>query len=163
MKTITSAVVGATTIGIAAAALATTVPSTSASGAAADGTTLTFRLAAKDAEDKSIDIGPKGDSVGDRNLAAITLKADGEVAGRLQAECTTLDRTYEGHLCQVVVFLDGGSLTLQSGGVNKPIPNIDGRDGDVFAVTGGTGAYVDAGGELRVSDDGRTVTIALTA
>lgn len=162
MNTISSALVGATTVGLAATALAMTVPSSSATGAATEATTLTFRIAAKDAEQKTIDIGPKGDSVGDRNLAALTLKSGGQVAGRLQAECTTLDNTYEGHLCAVAVFLDGGSLTLQSGGVNKPIPNVDGRDGDVFAVTGGTGDYVDAGGELRVGDNGQTVTITLT-
>ncbi|RHW28835.1 hypothetical protein D0Z08_03040 [Nocardioides immobilis] len=162
MNKTTAFLAGAAVLAVAATGALTVHPSSvSATDEPADSTTLTFRIAPRGAEDKYIDIGRKGETVGDRFIGALTLRADGAIAGRLQNECVVLDRTYEGHLCTMAILLDGGSITLAGGGVNKAIPNIDGRDGDVFAVTGGTGDYQGADGQLTVSDDGRRITITL--
>lgn len=160
----------AAVLGLAGTALGVSTISASQGSAASTGdrvtaTTepleLTFRLASRGSEDKYIDVGREGDSTGDSYLAAVTLRADGHVAGRLQNECTVLDNTYEGHLCTMAIVLADGQLTLATGGVNKPIPDVDGRHGDVYAVTGGTGTYLDAAGELRVSDDGSKIIVTL--
>lgn len=163
MNKTTASLAGAAVLAVAATGALTFHPSSVSATAdeTADSTTLTFRIAPRGAEEKYIDIGRKGETVGDRFIGALTLRADGAIAGRLQNECVVLDRTYEGHLCTMAIILDGGSITLAGGGVNKAIPNIDGRDGDVFAVTGGTGDHQGAGGQLTVSNDGRTITITL--
>lgn len=158
MKTTTATLAATVTAGLAAALLPTTAPATA--GAATDATELTFRLAARDSESKHVDIGRKGDSVGDHYIAAVTLKSDGEIAGRLQNDCVVLDNAYEGHLCSLVLIIKGGQVTLAAGGVNKRIPNVGGL-GEVFAVTGGSGDYQGAEGELTVGDDGSTVTLTL--
>lgn len=161
MNKTTASIIGAAGLGLLALAVPPTTSATAgpATTAAAQ-VTLTYRLAAKDAESKFVDVGRKGESVGDHYLSAVTLKADGEIAGRLQGDCAVLDNTYEGHLCQLVLIVDGGQITLAAGGVNKRIPNVGGK-GDIFAVTGGTGAYQGAGGELTVSDDGSRVTVSI--
>jgi hypothetical protein len=159
MNITTIALTAAATLGITAAVLPTTTPA-SAGSPATDPTQLTFRLAARDAETKHIDIGRKGDSIGDHYIAAMTLRADGAIAGRLQNDCVVLDNAYEGHLCSLVLIIKGGQVTLASGGVNKRIPNVGGR-GEAFAVTGGTGDYQGVGGELTFGDDGRTMRLAL--
>jgi hypothetical protein len=123
-------------------------------------TVLEFQMSETDSEFDMFDVGEKGDSAGDRNTSAATLEVDGDVAGRMQGVCTTLDNAYEGHQCHLAIILEGGSLTLASGGVRKAIPNVDGR-GDIFAVTGGTGDYVGAAGEMTVGEDGQQLTITL--
>ena len=160
MNTTSLSLTAAAALGLAAAVLPTTSPATAGSASAAtDSTVLTFRLA-HGGEFKTIDIGRKGESVGDRNIAAVTLKADGEIAGRLQNDCVVLDNTYEGHLCTLVLIIKGGQVTLAAGGVNRRIPNVGGR-GEVFAVTGGTGDYQGAGGQLTVGDGGKEVVLTL--
>lgn len=166
MNFTTTALAAAATLGIAAAVLPTTSPATAGPATSAttpaattETTVLTYRLG-RDAEFKTIDIGRKGETVGDHNLAAVTLRAHGEVAGRLQNDCVVLDRAYEGHLCTLVLIIDGGQVTLASGGVGKRIPHVGGR-GDVFAVTGGSGDYQGAGGQLTIGDDGRQVVLTL--
>lgn len=157
----------ATIVALTVAALGTATACSNDSSAAAASThptpkptVLEFQMSEDDNEFDMFDVGKKGDSTGDRNTSAATLEVDGKVAGRMQGVCTTLDNAYEGHLCDLAIFIKGGSLTLSSGGVRNPIENVDGR-GDIFAVTGGTGDYVGAGGEMTVSDDGQTLTITL--
>ena len=159
-KTTASLTSVAALAGLVAVALPPTTSAAVDPGAPPEPTALTYRLAAKDAETRFIDIGRKGDSVGDHYYSAITLKADGQVAGRLQVDCAVLDNAYEGHLCLMAVIVEGGQITLASGGVGKRIPNVDGR-GDIYAVTGGTGSYQGAEGELTVSDDGRFLTVTI--
>lgn len=137
-----------------------TSPASATTAPPAQPTVLDFTMSQKDSEFEMFDVGEKGDSIGDRNVSAATLERDGKVAGRMQGVCTTLDNAYEGHACDLVLIIEGGSLTLASGGVRNPIPHVDGR-GDIFAVTGGTGDYVGAAGEMTVSDGGQTVTITL--
>lgn len=147
--------------GLAALTLsaATTVPALSSATAPEPDVTLTYKLAGKDAESTRINEGRRGESVGDRDISAVTLRSNGEVAGRLQGECVVLDNTYEGHLCHLVLIVDGGQITATAGGLRKRVGDIP-PTGDVFAVTGGTGDYQGVGGQIQV-DDGRTLTVNL--
>lgn len=146
----------------ATAALSTIVSLETTASAGTEPTTLTFRGVIHQRDVKTHDIAPKGDSLGDRNIASLTLRSGGEIRGRLEGICTTVDNTYEGHMCTLVVILADGQLALEGAGVAVPIPNVGGR-GDRFAVTGGTGAYVGASGVLRVESgsNGDIVTITL--
>lgn len=111
--------------------------------------TLSFRGVLKPVDEATIDVKPAGDSLGDRSIASMTLRRGGEVAGRLEGVCTTVDNTYEGHMCTLVVILKDGRIAFEGAGTSKVIPNVGGR-GDVFAVTGGTGRYVGAAGTMEV-------------
>lgn len=158
--TITSTLAGAAALGVLTTALAaTSSPAPTVVGSDSAETTLTFRLA-KDVEQKHVDIGPKGDSVGDRYVVAVSLRSGSQVAGRLQNECTVLDNKYEGHLCDMALVIDGGWITLQAGGVRKAVPNVGGR-GETYAITGGTGVYAGASGTFVPSEDGKRVIITL--
>jgi hypothetical protein len=153
----------ALTLGVLGAASACTndpAPAASVTQAEPERTVLEFQMSQKDSEFELFDVGKRGDSVGDRNISAATLEVNGEVAGRMQGVCTTLDNAYEGHQCELAIMIKGGTLTLATGGVRKPIENVDGR-GDIFAVTGGTGDYLGVAGEMTVSEDGQDLTITL--
>lgn len=157
-----------TLAGLAASGLALTtmvLPATSLPAAsstqAGEAGVLTYTLAAKDSESTFVDERRRGESVGDRYYSAATLRSGGEVAGRLQGECAVLDKTFEGHLCHLVLVVEGGQLTFTGGGTHKPIPNV-GEAGDVFALTGGTGEFQGARGQMVAEEDGRTLTITLT-
>lgn len=125
-------------------------------------TVLTFTLVERGSESTFVDERRPGESVGDRHYSAATVRSDGQVAGRAQGECAALDRRYEGHLCHLVLITRQGQSTFTGGGVRQRIPNV-GSTGDVFAVTGGTGDYQGAGGELTVGEDGRTLSVSFTS
>ncbi|WP_148575196.1 hypothetical protein [Nocardioides caldifontis] len=168
MNTLSRTAVGATAFGLAVAVSACSTqegeaaaPVTSNSPSpTAEATVLELTMDPARSEQEMVDVGKKGDSTGDRNLAATTLLADGEVAGRLQGDCVTLDNEYEGHLCSMVVVVEGGTITLVGGGTHKPVGPVA-PTGDVLAVTGGTGEHAGASGEVTVGDDGQTLTITL--
>ena len=158
IKTTTRAAVLAGLAATATAMLA--VDGTATAGA--EPTTLTFRGVVHERDLASHDIRPAGDSIGDRHFASMTLRKNGAVAGRLEGVCTSIDETYEGHMCTLVVILPDGRLAFEGAGVARPIPNVGGR-GDRFALTGATGAYVGRDGDLKVEpgDNGDLITITL--
>ncbi len=144
------------TIAAATCSAAVALPAQGASSS----TTIKYRSVARESDQHSIDVAPAGDSLGDRNVASLTLTKYGKTAGRLSLECVTLDKTYEGHLCSGIIILRRGSLTLSGGGVNRSIPNVGFGGGDVFAIDGGTGAYARARGTMEVGEDG-IVTVVI--
>jgi hypothetical protein len=124
-------------------------------------TTLTFMLDGEGGDYEEVDTGKKGISVGDRNLAAMTLESDGDIAGRLIMDCLAADPTYEGQVCSGIALISGGTLSFEQVGLHKPIPGID-PGAEAYAVTGGTGKYAGAGGEMVVGEeDHAPVTITL--
>jgi hypothetical protein len=54
-----------------------------------------------------IDLGSRGESIGDRHIAAFTLLAGGEPAGRTHTDCLVVDDAYEGQMCTVVAMVAG--------------------------------------------------------
>ncbi len=101
-------------------------------------------LNTKSGQFKPIDADHSGsDSVGDYFLFTETLwNAGGDRIGNVRATCT---HHFNGSLCQASIRLAGRG-TLQVAGL------ITRRNG-LLAVTGGTGDFSDAGGEMDTSAD----------
>lgn len=146
------------------AAIALIAPTRSVSAPPADDhteTVLTYRLVEKGSETTFIDEKRAGEGLGDRYLAAATLRTQGRPAGRLQTDCAVLDRAYDGHLCQLSMLLEDGQITLAGGGIRHPLGDVP-PTGDTFVVTGGTGDYLGAGGVMTAGGkNGSTLTITL--
>lgn len=132
------------------------------------GRTLEFTSSVNDRHEfKQIDVRPRGQSIGDHFVVAGTLRAGDHIAGRGHAICTVIDRSYKGQDCQFVLVFRDGTVTASGGGINRLLPGqppSPPRAPDVFAVTGGTGAYRGASGTLSLQqheDDSTTVTLSL--
>ena len=144
------------------AATATVIASGTPTNAAADETTMRFLLSDRAVASKYIDLGKKGPSIGDRHLTSLSLRQDGAVAGRLEIECVAIDRVYQGQTCDLAAQLSDGTLFFEGLGFHKRIPNVGAGDDTVYAITGGSGAYVRAEGEVSVGvADNGPVTIKL--
>jgi hypothetical protein len=139
-----------------AVAAAVALPATGQETPATRTLTLTS-VQAKDAE-RAIDAPPRGDSVGDRFVFASSLRSSGKLAGRMEGDCLAVDLRFEGMQCTLTAVLADGSITLQGASLTKHIPGATAPSQDVYAITGGTGAYVGAAGTMRRSGNGKTDT-----
>lgn len=104
---------------------------------------------------KDIDVPPTGPSLGDSNVFSETVTQDGDNVGLAGGICTTIKVTTKAgkvatltQQCVVTATLPKGQLTFQgvatftmTGRVATPR----------FAITGGTGAYRTARGEIALS------------
>lgn len=123
--------------------------------------TLTFVSTEKRNDEKFIDAKPKGYSVGDRFLLSSLLHSGSKIAGRVEAACSLQDPTYHAQACTLTVILADGQITLQGAGLDKRLPGV-GDPGEVYAVTGGTGAYVGASGAMTRKGNGKKDTLTFT-
>lgn len=148
--------------GTLAAATAIVTISSSAGNAAAEGTTLSFTLAPRTVSQTYVDEGRPGRSLGDRHLTAISVKTGSIIAGRAVIECVAADGRYQGQTCDVALQLADGTLHFEGVGFHKAVPNVGTGDDTVYAITGGSGAYAGAEGEVSVGlDDHGPVTVTL--
>ena len=72
---------------------------------------------------------------------------------------TTCNGTYKGVEYNIkcgVTHRFNGSITLQGASLTKRIPGATAASEDVYAITGGTGAYVGATGSMKRSGNGKT-------
>ena len=72
-----------------------------------------------------------------------------------------LDATYQAQMCNLVAILADGRITLQGAGLDKKLQGVGGTD-EVFAITGGTGAYVGASGSMTRKGNGTRDTLTFT-
>jgi hypothetical protein len=154
-----SIVVGA----VATALVASAIAALSAQGQS--GTTLTFKVPAPGPRDLSaVDLRPHGTSLGDEEVGALSLRANGRLAGRAQLTCTLTDRRFQGRQCLFTLILRDGLITAQNAGLDRDLPG-GGHAGsaDEFAVTGGTGSYDGARGTATIQHKrtGDVLTVAL--
>jgi hypothetical protein len=113
--------------------------------------TLRFVASPPAARDvKQIDIAPHGRSLGDQFLAAISLRRNGGLQGRAMVHCTINDQTFAGQQCTVDLVLRDGLITAKAAGLDRRLPHHTSLPGDVYAVSGGTGAYEGATGMLTI-------------
>jgi hypothetical protein len=147
------------TIGVTATALALTAIASGQDPAA--GGTLTLTGRPRPADVKTVDVKPKGESVGDRLVQSETLYNGKAVAARVESDCVLVDPSYQGAQCTATLIFKDGLVIAQTVSVSKRIPGVDGTNED-FAILGGTGAHVGAAGTIAVrSSNGRDrVTIA---
>jgi hypothetical protein len=141
-------IIAAGTLVVAAAALP-------AFGSATAGPSGTMHLVLREdkANTKQLDLGRKGDSAGDEILLSSTARAHGKVVGRTEAVCVLQDLRYFGFSCDGSLMLSGGVITFEGSALGKKLPDV-GRTslpgGEHYAITGGTGAYRGASGEVRL-------------
>jgi len=90
-----------------------------------------------------VDLGPKGDSIGDLNPFDDPLY-DANNQNPIGYESGSCIRTIVGKLweCTWTVFLKGGQISLEG-------PNYDSGADEALAVTGGTGVYTNVHGEMK--------------
>ena len=101
--------------------------------------------------DTVVDVGPKGDSVGDLLPFANPVfdAADKKQVGTDNGNCirTVVGKAYE---CNWTTFLPGGQITVEG-------PYYDSGADSMLAITGGTGLYRNAHGEMRLHARGNPV------
>ena len=76
----------------------------------------------------------------------------------MEGDCLAVDLRFEGLQCTLTAVLADGSITLQGASLAKHIPGASAPSQDVYAITGGTGAYVGAAGTMRRRGNGKTDT-----
>jgi hypothetical protein len=130
--------------------------------------TITFTAGQPARRDmKQIDIKPHGESLGDQNIGAVTVRRDGKPIGRLLSQCTAVDASYEGQTCTITLLTRDGQIIAQGAGEHRALPGHGGNPGteDVFAITAGTGTYAGTTGTLRPrsTSKGEKITVTLHA
>lgn len=102
--------------------------------------------------DGEVDAKPKGPSIGDTWQGAGNVTENGARIGRVQLTTTLVDAKYQSGLQTGTLILPDGMIAYQGSGIGKKIPGIP-FDGDVnvYAITGGTGVYVGAGGTITLT------------
>lgn len=144
------------TIGALAAAGACAAAAFSAAGATGQtGTTPPDRVVEVTLNAmQDVDQRPKGPSAGDGWVGAGPIREGGKVIGRVEAVSTLLDPKYEVMVQHGVLLLPDGTLTYEGAGTNKPVPGADpstAGDTNIYAITGGTGAYTGADGTITLA------------
>jgi len=138
----------------AAAAVVALAVLAAAAPAARGGKGETLRLVAIQKQQQFIDLAPTGPSLGDQLVFSDTVYRNGREAGTDGAVCSITQvvppyavATYQ---CVATIRLRNGQITVQ--GLNEF--QGEGDPGPFrFAITGGTGAYSGASGELIVRYD----------
>ena len=148
VKGIGAAVIGAMAVAAACGAIAP-----------AAGPPRTLDVVSVDQRCAYVDVGRKGDSVGDAMFCRGTLRAaaGNTAAGSVRYTCAYLGSERAGSECTALARLDGGTLQL-AGALSHTNAVSE------WAVVGGTGTYVGARGSARLRQLGSTrtaVTIAL--
>jgi len=148
------------------AALAATVAGTVGVGAflvgqtgstAATAVDDTLHLNAKQAQEKFIDVGAKGPSVGDRDVFSDNLFEHGRRVGRTAAVCDInfVWKNSNGKVTNALMQCSG-SIKLGDDSITVQGPVTWSGDTSTLAITGGTGRYDDAHGEFIVKDTSDT-------
>jgi hypothetical protein len=148
-----SAVVGAI---VALAVLVLGVPFASGTQQGGGRGAKTIRLTATEVAFNYLDLGDKGPTLGEQIVFADTLSHAGKMVGEDGGTCTVTRVVSQSGLtthCVATLSLRYGQITVQG--------LVTFREGSempfTVAVTGGTGAYRSAGGELRVIPVSETV------
>jgi hypothetical protein len=137
-------------VALGAAALFGTMAVRSAHGET--GRTLTFSAPPPAPRDQhQVDVPPRGLSLGDQVVGAVSLRTHGALFGRALVVCTINDASFQGQQCAMTLVLRNGQITIHGGGLDRKLPHSPPPSGgDVFAVTGGTGSYTGATGTLTI-------------
>jgi hypothetical protein len=130
-------------------ALATAVTVPALTGSAAAGSGQSFTVYAQSSSDTNIDNGKPGFSAGDYDVHTDPLTRGGKTVGWNDGSCltTSVSAKTADQLCEFVLHLPNGQI-VADGAVRS---GQNGPGTFVLAITGGTGRYSSAGGELTVT------------
>lgn len=129
---------------IAAAALVVGVAIPAAGSSGHTGNHSTFRVTATVTEVSQIDLGATGPSLGDEIVFSGKLLQGGHQVGHQGAVCTTVSRQRHEAQCIATYSFRGGQITAQTLFIlGSPAPYE-------VAITGGTGSYEGAEGQIHV-------------
>jgi hypothetical protein len=143
MRRTRAAITGLIVIGVLSAGMALT-------GASA-GEDEELQLFTKTTESSFLDVGEEGLSLGDQFIFHDVLRTGGERVGHAGGVCTTTSTAVGPQAessCQVTLWLSDGQIATQ-GLVAPPTEPPVAFD---VAITGGTGRYQDATGQLHVKE-----------
>ena len=149
-------------VGVLTTAMVATGASIAAAGSEDDGDDdgHVIHLTATTAHETLVENPPSGPSAGDRFVFREELFRDGDRVGRDAGECVLVETQGENATvdCVATLELPGGQITVQG-----LVDFADPQPPFTIAVTGGTGRYRDADGELTIVEGGDTdrVTIRL--
>jgi allene oxide cyclase len=132
-------------IALVALAIGVVTPALGSSGG--DDTPRTIRLVAINTEGDFLDLGAEGETLGDYFVFAHKLLRRGEQVGHVGGQCTIVSvaRPESEPQCISTASLRGGQITTQV------LIGPHGATGDIVAaITGGTGKYTGAEGELLI-------------
>jgi hypothetical protein len=139
---------------IAAAVLLGTFSAMTLAAASTDDTTV-LHLRDTIIQQTDLDLGNKGPSLGDQFIYGGNLFRGGKKVGTDSVVCTAtrIAGANTQFQCQITASLPEGQLTAQG---LLPTGNLN-----IFAITGGTGAYRDAGGYItgRPAGNGTIITV----
>jgi hypothetical protein len=122
----------------------------------------TIRLVAVNTEGNFVDVGAKGETLGDYFVFTHKLLRRGERVGHASGQCTIVSvaRVESEPQCVATVSLPGGLITAQT------LIGPHGRTGDIVdAITGGSGTFTGAEGHILIqgiTDVRELWTITLT-
>lgn len=121
--------------------------------ASAGGNEVELRFRAKTTEQTFLDLGEKGNSLGDQFIFHDVLRQRGQRVGHDGGVCTTTSVELNQAQCLVTAWLPEGQITIQGliTETGEPPQRF------VFAVTGGTGQYQGASGEVHVIQKSETL------
>jgi hypothetical protein len=112
----------------------------------------TIRVVAITVEEEFLDLGAEGLSLGDQGVSSEKLLKGGEEVGHSGVVCTVTSVEREEVQCAATAWFDGGQITVQG---------LVGFGGEAFVlpITGGSGKYKGAEGEVHVRDVSDTKSI----
>lgn len=137
-------------IALGAFALGVVSPALGSSGD--DDKERTIRLVSITTEEAFVDVGDEDFSLGDQFVFSTNLHKGGSKVGRLGVVCTFVGVEREEAQCVATAHLPGGQIAVQgllAGGPTK----------FVFPITGGSGKYEGAEGEIHVRQVSETKEI----
>jgi hypothetical protein len=131
-------------VAVVSAAAAAVSLAVGSGGAATTPATTTVHVIEHAVTDHTTDVGPAGDSAGDELTFhnKVFDSRDRGVVGSDQGHCIRIDPVGGSYECLYTTSLPGGQITVEG-------PFYDKRN-SVLAITGGTGRYRTARGELRL-------------
>ncbi len=145
--------VAASAVAVVGLAAGTVGPALGSAGSpAARDEHRTIRVLEVSTEQQFVDTGAQGPSLGDQYVFASELMRKGKQVGHDGGVCTITSVDNEEFQCQATVWFDAGQITVQG-----LVPN--GSETFTLPVTGGSGAYKSAEGELHVHEFSDTRSI----
>jgi hypothetical protein len=129
-------------VGLMTLSAGSVAPAASADGDDGD----TIRVVEVIVEEAFVDNGKSGPSLGDQFVFSSNLLKHGEKVGHAGVACTIVSVEHEESQCLATAWFDDhGQITVQG-----LVAEAEGSDRFAFAITGGTGDFSDAAGELIV-------------